>query len=276
MTGGSGPGERARVAGRVRELLGAVTVADPRPGDGFRWDPGRRGAAAVGVAVLVAVAVTLWWLMTSRPQAVPVSTNVGTPASSGRVSLASSGPGGSGPGGSGLSGSAPAGSGPAGSVSPLAGGVIASPSAATVLVVDVAGKVRRPGVYRLPPGSRVDDAVAAAGGARTGVSTVALNLAALLQDGQQIVVGASAASSAGVVPGSSAVSARPTAAAGPVNLNTASLEQLDTLPGVGPVLAQHILDWRAQHGRFTTVGQLNEVSGIGGVKFGELHSLVTV
>ena len=140
----------------------------------------------------------------------------------------------------------------------------------SVVVVDVVGKVSNPGVYRLPSGSRVADAVQAAGGVLPGVDLSALNLAAPLSDGEQVAVG---------VPGAPAVAAAGTgsgAGAGPVNLNTASAAQLDALPGVGPVLAQHILDWRTAHGQFTSVDQLREVSGIGEAKFADLKPLVTV
>jgi competence protein ComEA len=139
-------------------------------------------------------------------------------------------------------------------------------------VVDVVGKVANPGVYRLPGGSRVADAVQAAGGALPGVDLSTLNLAALVSDGQQVAVG---------VPGAPVVAADGAgagsgASSGPVNLNTATEAQLDTLPGVGPVLAQHILDWRNAHGQFASVDQLREVSGIGEAKFADLKSLVTV
>jgi competence protein ComEA len=147
------------------------------------------------------------------------------------------------------------------------------------VVVDVAGKVRRPGLYRLPPGARVDDAVRSAGGALAGVDLSSLNLAAKVVDGQQIAVGipGSPGGAAGAAVGGSAPGGgnAGSAGGGPVDLNTASLEQLETLPGVGPVLAQHILDWRSAHGRFATVGQLNDVPGIGDVKFAALKPLVT-
>jgi competence protein ComEA len=140
-------------------------------------------------------------------------------------------------------------------------------------VVDVAGKVRHPGVYRLAAGSRVIDAVRAAGGARRGVSMTSLNLAAQLQDGEQVLVGAPA-QPAGAQPGSSVGADGGTGA--PVDLNTATLEQLEALPGVGPVLAQRILDWRSQHGSFTSIEQLDEVSGIGPAKFAQLRDAVTL
>jgi competence protein ComEA len=129
-----------------------------------------------------------------------------------------------------------------------------------VVVVDVAGKVRRPGVATLPAGSRVVDAIRKAGGARPGVDLTGLNLARVLVDGEQILVGV--APVAGVA---ASASAQPGAADGGslVNLNTATLDQLDGLPGVGPVTAQKILDWRSAHGAFTAIDELLEVDGIG-------------
>jgi competence protein ComEA len=127
------------------------------------------------------------------------------------------------------------------------------------VVVDVAGKVRRPGVATLPAGSRVVDAIRRAGGARRGVDLTSLNLARVLVDGEQILVGLAPA------PGVAAsASSQPGADGGTmVNLNTATLEQLDGLPGVGPVTAQKILDWRSAHGSFTAIDELLEVDGIG-------------
>lgn len=142
-----------------------------------------------------------------------------------------------------------------------------SPSPAAQLVVDVVGSVRRPGVVRLPAGARVLDAVAAAGGLKPGAAPGALNLAALLADGQQVVVGGSVV---GAAPG--AGGSPPTG--GLLDLNAATLEQLDTLPGVGPVLAQRILDWRLAHGRFTSVEQLAEVGGIGERKLADIRAKV--
>ncbi len=148
----------------------------------------------------------------------------------------------------------------------------ASSAAPEVVVVDVAGKVRHPGVYRLPAGSRVEDALRAAGGARAGVDPNRLNLAAVVVDGEQIPVGIRAA--AGAQPGAGTdAGGQP---AGPVDLNTATIEQLETLPGVGPVLGQRILDWRDQHRGFASVDQLDEVPGVGPTRLSELTPLVSV
>jgi competence protein ComEA len=143
-----------------------------------------------------------------------------------------------------------------------AAGVPAAPATpGGTVVVDVAGKVRRPGIATLPAGSRVVDAIRRAGGARPGVDLTSLNLARVLVDGEQILVGVPSA------PGVAAsASSRPGAAGagdGLVNINTATLEQLDSLPGVGPVTAQKILDWRTAHGSFTAIDELLEVDGIG-------------
>jgi competence protein ComEA len=217
-----------------------------------RLDPGRRAALAVGAAVVVAALATGIWLLTQRPRAVAVPTS--SPAPSTAAPLLGSG---------------------SASAVPRAS---ASPSVAAELVVDVAGKVRHPGLYRLPTGSRVDDAVHAAGGALPGTNLVSLNLAAKVADGQQIVVGVPGGAGGGV-PGQPAGS--PGAAAGgspggAVNLNAATIEQLESLPGVGPVLAQHILDWRTAHGGFTSIGQLQDVSGIGPAKFAAIKDLVAL
>ncbi|WP_328846073.1 ComEA family DNA-binding protein [Streptomyces sp. NBC_00258] len=143
----------------------------------------------------------------------------------------------------------------------------AGAAAGAVIVVDVSGKVREPGIQRLPAGSRVADALRAAGGVRPGTDTEGLNRARLLVDGEQVVVGGPpAVAGPGVAGGPGAAGsggAAAGAAATPVGLNTATLEQLDTLPGVGPVLAQHIIDYRTQHGGFRSVDELREVNGIG-------------
>jgi competence protein ComEA len=133
------------------------------------------------------------------------------------------------------------------------------------LVVDVAGAVRHPGLYRLEQGTRIADAVAVAGGATARADIELVNLAAPLADGEQVVVpkrGAAAASGG---------AASPTA---PLDLNTASLEQLDTLPGVGPSTAQKILDFRQAHGAFHSLADLDAVSGIGPSRLAQLKGLV--
>jgi len=139
------------------------------------------------------------------------------------------------------------------------------PTAAGVLLVHVVGQVRRPGVVRLPPGSRVLDAVKAAGGATALADLNHLNLARVVADGEQIVVpkpGESVGGGAGAG-GAATGSAGAGSGGGLIDLNTADAAALDSLPGVGPVLAQRILDWRTEHGRFSSVDELGEVSGIG-------------
>ena len=132
------------------------------------------------------------------------------------------------------------------------------------LVVDVVGAVRRPGLYRLRQGARIADAIARAGGATRRAQLSLVNLAAPLADGVQIVVPARVA--AGAAP-----AAQPT---GPVHLNTATLEELDALPGVGPVTAQKILDFRQQHGAFSNVDELDAIPGIGPARLDQLRELV--
>lgn len=148
-----------------------------------------------------------------------------------------------------------------------------TPSPSTV-VVDVTGKVRHPGVFTLPLGSRVVDAVRAAGGVRQGADTSTLNLARLLVDGEQVLVGVPAAP--GAVPQAGTVAPGTAGASVPLDLNAATLEQLDGLPGIGPVLAQRILDHRVEVGRFTSVEQLKDVSGIGEATFADVVDLVRV
>ncbi|MGI8814785.1 MAG: ComEA family DNA-binding protein [Pseudonocardia sp.] len=213
-----------------------------------RLDPGRRGAlvlvAVVAAAALVA-AVGVWRDRPVAEPAPPLASAVASP------DLTRPGePGVHTPG------------------QRAAGGV--------PLVVSVAGKVRRPGLVRMSDGARVADAIAAAGGPLPRVDLTALNLARRVADGEQIVVGLPLPP--GGVPDTSGAAGPGPAAVpgGKVDLNRAALEQLDTLPGVGPVTAQRILDWRAKHGRFTAVEQLREVEGIGERRFTQLRELVTV
>lgn len=137
----------------------------------------------------------------------------------------------------------------------------------TRLVVSVVGKVRHPGLVSVPAGSRVADAVRAAGGALPEADLTALNMARRLADGEQIVVG---------VPVAAVPSGTGGTGASPVNLNAATLDQLDALPGVGPVIAQRIVDWRSAHGPFTSVDQLGEIDGIGARTLEHLRPLVSV
>jgi len=152
-------------------------------------------------------------------------------------------------------------------------------------LVHVAGAVRRPGVYRLADGARVQDAVRRAGGATSRADTGAINLAARVADGQQVVVprravgtgGATAA--AGAAGGDGLAAAGEGAAAGgaaapPISLGSASLEQLDTLDGVGPATARKILDWRRRHGGFRSVDDLGQVPGIGPKRLAALRERV--
>ncbi len=133
-----------------------------------------------------------------------------------------------------------------------------------IVVVDIGGRVKHPGVYTLPTGSRAIDAVKAAGGALPGTDLTTINQAQRLEDGEQIVVGLEQGS--------------PTTGSathlGKVNLNSASNQELDALPGIGPVLASRIVTWRKEHGRFKSVEDLRQVSGVGDAKFADLRPLV--
>lgn len=143
------------------------------------------------------------------------------------------------------------------------------------IVVSVVGKVARPGLVTLRSGARVADALKAAGGARPGADLLPLNLARKLVDGEQLYVGVRVPPGAVADPGPAAAGA-PSAPSGPIDLNTATADQLDTLPGIGEVTAQRILAWRAQHGGFSSVEQLREVDGIGERRFASLREQVTV
>jgi competence protein ComEA len=148
----------------------------------------------------------------------------------------------------------------------------ARPTAVRQVVVDVVGAVEKPGLYRLREGSRIADAVALAGGATGEAQLAAVNLAAPLADGEQVVVPARGAAVAAAVGASSAApGASPTA---PLDLNTATAEQLDALPGVGPATAQKILDYRQAHGPFHSVDELDAVPGIGPGRIAQLKGLV--
>jgi len=139
-----------------------------------------------------------------------------------------------------------------------------------LLYVDVSGAVRRPGLYRLPDGARVNDALVKAGGATGKADLTLINRAATLTDGQQVLVPLKVSATAAPAPAGS--SGTPTGT--PVHLNSATLEQLDALPGVGPATAQRIIDYRTANGSFKSVDELDAVSGIGPAKLAELRDLV--
>jgi competence protein ComEA len=215
---------------------------------GIRVAPGRDGAIAVGVVAIAVAVLVGGWVILDRPRTAAVEPQLLRSAGSTRAP-------------------------DSGRTVTASGSARALPTGGAI-VVDVVGKVRRGGVYQLPSGARVSDAVRAAGGAVAGVDLTNLNLARRLTDGEQIAVGITGAGAAAASP--LAVSTGGSSSPGPVDLNSATAEQLDALPGVGPVLAQHILDWRSSHGRFDSVDQLREVSGIGPSKFATLRPLVTV
>jgi competence protein ComEA len=214
------------------------------PGPGA-FDPGRRGVRALAVVAAAVVLIAGVWAWRSRPHAEPVRP-VSTVAAPDETQPPPAAP-------SGASGE---------------------------VVVAVAGKVRRPGLVRLPAGARVGDAVEAAGGALPGVDVALLNPARKLADGELILVGVTAPPGAAGQPGGPGAAAGPAvdgaAPGGLVNLNTATLDQLKTLPGVGPVLAQRIITYREQHGPFRSVSALRQVSGIGDARYEQLKDLVTV
>ncbi|MFG3582323.1 helix-hairpin-helix domain-containing protein [Micromonospora chersina] len=236
-------GRRAHESeGAADDAGGRRPLASRLPGPGA-FDPGRRGVRALAAVAVVVVLVAGVWAWRSRPQAEPVrpAAAVGAPETS-----------------------APA---------PTA--------AAGQVVVALAGKVRRPGLVRLPAGARVADAIEAAGGALPGVDVALLNPARKVTDGELILVGVSAPPGQAAPPGPATAGGGPAAGGaapggGPVNLNTATLAQLDALPGVGPVLAQRILDHREQHGGFRSVSDLRQVDGIGDARYEQLKDLVTV
>ena len=149
--------------------------------------------------------------------------------------------------------------------------VEAEPAPPRRLVVHVVGAVERPGLYRLDDGSRVDDAIERAGGAKPKAALELVNLAAPVADGQQIVVPARGATPAASAPGAAG---SPGAPAARVSLNSATLEQLDALPGIGPVTAQKILDYRAKKGAFGSIDELDAVPGIGPARLEQLKELV--
>ncbi len=219
---------------------------------GLRADPGRAGVIGLGAVGAVAVLVTVFTLARSEPPPV-VAANLPP------VQMVSS-----------------------------AAPTSALPDANQPVVVSVVGLVNSPGLVTLTPGARIDDALTAAGGVLDGADLIGLNMARRVADGEQIVVGIAAPPGAPSPMGSSVSPRQQDAPAppagsgaapvmgGPVDLNTATVEQLDTLPGVGPVTAAAIVAWRDDNGRFASVEQLGEVDGIGPVRLEKLRDLVQV
>lgn len=221
-----------------------------------RADPGRAGAIALGAVAALAVLITVFTLIRDEPTPVVAAK---LPA----VEMVSSE-----------------------SPRPDAG-----PAPGAPVIVSVVGLVNKPGLVTLMPGARVADALAAAGGVVDGADTIGLNMARHIADGEQVVVGIAAApgqpaalassvspgESGGKAAGPAAVSAAPgTGTSAPLDLNTATVEQLDTLPGIGPVTAAAIIAWRDNHGPFGSVEQLGEVDGIGPARLDKLRDLVRV
>ena len=228
---------------RVRERVDAAPppLVVPVPGrhasrrvriGGLQLGPAH--VALVAVVAALAVGLAAWWAVRDQAEAVPL-----TPV----VSAESS---------------------------PSALAPVSPSSASAELVVDVAGKVRKPGIAVLPAGSRVVDALEAAGGARAGVDLTSLNLARSVVDGEQILVGVAP------VPGVAGTLTAPSTGAALVSLNTADRATLETLPGVGPVTAESIIAWRTDNGGFTSVDELLEVDGIGEATLEDLAPLVTL
>jgi competence protein ComEA len=153
-------------------------------------------------------------------------------------------------------------------VTPVTAHASPAAAAARLLVVDVVGAVRRPGLVRLPEGSRVADAIANAGGLRRGAERAGVNFAAPVSDGQQVVVPQRGAAVAVGVGGAAPASTAP------VSLSSATAEQLDALPGVGPATAEKIVAYRQQHGAFRSVDELDAISGIGPARIADLRGLV--
>lgn len=209
---------------------------------GFRWIQGRcgvepRALAAVCVVLVIAIGFAVHHYRTGLPQAAPA---VERTAPAGTASLATPSPS---PG---------------------------DADAALPVVVDVAGEVAEPGVRTLPPGSRVADAIDAAGGPSPGTDTAGINRARTLTDGEHIVIGGEPA------PGQEGPAFGGVTADGRVSLNSATVQELQQLPGVGPVLADSIAAYREQHGRFTSVDQLLSVSGIGDARLADLRDRVVL
>jgi competence protein ComEA len=217
------------------------------PGTAVRLNAGRRGARSLWFAAVAAAVLVAGWTWLDRPRVEPVEQPGATAASAAETPQSSE------------------------TSPPSAAEVGEAAQTAGTLVVSVVGQVVRPGLVTLPTGARVADAIAAAGGLLPGADATSVNLAAVVADGQQVAVGVPAAGGSGAGTGAGSAGT-----AGPVNLNTATAADLDALPGIGPVLAQRIVDYRDQQGRFAAVEQLDDVPGIGPAIYDRLAGLVTV
>jgi competence protein ComEA len=227
------------------------------PGRAVRWDPGHRGARSLWLAGLLAALLLVGWTWLDRPRVDPVPVD---PAGAAPAAPRAAG--------------VPAQSGePARSGGPAAPAVGEVAETSATVVVSVVGLVARPGLVTLASGSRVADAVKAAGGLLPEADPASLNLAAVVADGQQVAVGVPGVADAAQGTGAGAV---PPAGGGPVNLNTATVGDLDGLPGIGPVLAERIIAYRTAEGPFASVDQLDDVPGIGPAIAAKLAALVTV
>lgn len=243
-------------AGRDDVVRGGWVPGEALPDQlrGSRWAVAPRHVAVIAGVLLVGLVWAVWSLAQARPEPVPDAR----------------------PGVGIVSGSpvAQPGDQPGGQPTSGASGIPTPAASPQVVVVHVAGKVRRPGLVRTRLGARIADVVAAAGGALPGADVTGLNLARQVADGEQILVGVPGG--APTDPPTSPAGPSDSARTGPVDLNTATLAQLEELPGVGPVLAQRILDWRTERGRFSSVDELQEVSGVGEKKFASLRPHVRV
>jgi competence protein ComEA len=226
-----------------------------------RWTISGRHVVVLGVVLLMGLSWAAWTFLRARPEPIPETkpstAATGTPvaqANRRQPSPATNEPGTHPPPGPQTTGTA-------------------TPTQPEI-VVHVAGKVRRPGLIRAPAGSRVADVLAMAGGPLRGVDLTSVNLARQVTDGEQIVVGQP--TTVQQPPPTTGPTNVPNTPNAPVNLNSATLADLDALPGVGPVLAQRILDYRTENGPFTTIDQLQEVPGVGPKKFESLKSHVHI
>jgi len=266
---GAGPGARHRagIAPWRQEVRQRAADRVPPGVRALRWRVGpsaARGAAVVAVLVLLGLvlAAYLTWPRPDAASAVPVGQAVPPRTAAVAVTSAAGATAGT---------SRPSAAGAAGG----AAAPTSSPTA-SVVVVHVAGQVVRPGLVTLPAGSRVAEALAAAGGARDTADLDRVNLARPLVDGEQVLVPAPGEAAPAVAAPAAGAAAPGGAAAEPVDLNTATEQDLDGLPGVGEVLARRILAWRSEHTRFSDVEELGEVPGIGPKLLAGIRPLVRV